>query len=111
MNDVKKQIGERINVLRKARGLTQSELAERVNLDSHHISRLETGRYFPSMESLVAIAHALDVELLEFFLFPSAESEREMREALTAIVNQAQTSVLRELLSHARNLDSRARMG
>lgn len=50
------------------------------------------------------MARVLEVELQEFFLFPTVETETEMREALIAIVHQAPAPVLRELLSFARNI-------
>ena len=103
MKDPKQLIGQRISTLRRARRLTQNDLAERVGVDSRHISRLETGRYFPSLDTLVTMAAVLEVELQEFFLFPTVETETEMREALVAIADQAPEAVLRELLSFARN--------
>lgn len=107
MSDSKKLIGERISTLRKAKGLTQSELAEEVGLDSRHIYRLETGKYYPSLDSLEAIANVLDAELREFFEFPSTESETQLRASLTDIARSAPESVLREIVSYARNLIGR----
>lgn len=104
MSDSKKLIGERICTLRKARGLTQSELAEKVGLDSRHISRLETGKYYPSLDSLEVIANVLGAELREFFEFPSTESETHLREALADIASSAPEPALREIVSYARNL-------
>ena len=107
MSDNKKLIGERISSLRKARHMTQSELAERVGIDSQHVSRLETGKYYPSFESLELMAKALDVELREFFEFPTVESDQELRQALIGIANTAPRTVLRELVPVARNLMGR----
>lgn len=56
MKDLRKQVGERINALRRARGLTQNELAEKVALDGRHISRLETGKHYPSLDTLASMA-------------------------------------------------------
>ena len=109
MSDAKKLIGERISALRKAQGLTQSELAERVNLDSRHVSRLETGKYFPSLDSLEAMACVLKVELREFFEFPSSETIEEMRAALMEIARTAPEPVIRELTPYARNLAGRCK--
>lgn len=38
-----KQFGERVASLRKARGMTQSQLAEQLNVSNKTISRWETG--------------------------------------------------------------------
>ncbi|SOC25567.1 DNA-binding XRE family transcriptional regulator [Alloalcanivorax xenomutans] len=103
MKNPKQLIGQRISTLRRARHLTQNDLAEGVGVDGRHISRLETGKYFPSLDTLVTMAEVLGVELQEFFLFPSVETESQMREALVAIAKEAPEPVLREVLSFARN--------
>lgn len=109
MSDSKKLIGERISMLRRSRGLTQSELAERVGLDSRHVSRLETGKHYPSLDSLETMARVLDVELREFFEFPSRETGAQMRASLIEIAHVAPEPVIRELLPIARNILGRQR--
>ena len=104
MSDSKKLIGERISALRRIKNLTQNELAEKVGLDSRHISRLETGKYYPSLDTLETMAFVLGVELREFFSFPSVETERQLRDALVDIANTAPDTVLREVVPFARNL-------
>ncbi|PHS60552.1 MAG: XRE family transcriptional regulator [Alcanivorax sp.] len=111
MKNPKQLIGQRISLLRRARHLTQNDLAEGVGVDSRHISRLETGKYFPSLDTLITMAEVLGVELQEFFLFPSVETESEMREALVAIAEEAPEPVLREILSFARNQLAQRRGG
>ncbi|MTT54194.1 helix-turn-helix domain-containing protein [Alcanivorax sp. VBW004] len=103
MEDLRKQVGERINALRRARGLTQNELAEKVELDGRHISRLETGKHYPSLDTLASMAAVLEVEIQEFFLFPTMETESQMRDALIEIARQASEPELRGLLSFARS--------
>lgn len=44
-------------------GLTQKKLAEKVGTKQSAISRLESGRYNPSLIFLQKVAHALDSEL------------------------------------------------
>ena len=41
MKTTKELLGERIRELRKARGLTQEQLAELVEIEQKHVSRLE----------------------------------------------------------------------
>ena len=48
---------------RKARGLTQEELAARTGLHRSNISRLESGTYNPSLDLLQKVAHGLDMEV------------------------------------------------
>lgn len=48
--------------IRKARGLTQNELADKVNVTESFISQCETGKKSPSLEVALRIAEALDCE-------------------------------------------------
>lgn len=62
------KIGQRIRKIRKAHGLSQEELAEKINISTTHMSHIETGNTKLSLPVLVDIAAALDVrtdDLLE----------------------------------------------
>ena len=50
---------QRIHVIRKARKLTQAELAERANLSVPYISHIENGIKQASLQAVVNIAEAL----------------------------------------------------
>ena len=49
-----------IRELRKAAGLTQSQLAEKVGVAQATVAEWERGDYFPSAQKLPSIAEALD---------------------------------------------------
>lgn len=93
--DTKKLIGARIKELRKQAGLTQEKLAFAVELDPRHLSRLEVGKHFPSLDSLVKIADVLNVPLAEFFQFASDESPAALRAYVTRFVKGANVAQLR----------------
>jgi transcriptional regulator with XRE-family HTH domain len=61
VNELYAAIGRRIRAARTARGLTQAALAEATAVEEPTIRALEAGRRGPSIETLVAVAHALDV--------------------------------------------------
>jgi transcriptional regulator with XRE-family HTH domain len=63
--ELRVRLGAEVARLRKARGLSQVELARMVNLDSNTISRIERGRKGSSDKTRVALAEALQVELYE----------------------------------------------
>lgn len=52
-------LGEAIRVRRKTAGFSQEKLAERADLSTVFISRVERGKESPSVDSLVKIARAL----------------------------------------------------
>ena len=55
----RKRIGQRIASVRKEKGMSQTELAERCGLAQSHIARIEAGRYSVGFDTLQAIAEAL----------------------------------------------------
>ena len=59
MNEVTKQIGQRIQELRKEAGMTQTQLAEKCGMAQPNIARIEAGTYATSIDVLSRIAEAL----------------------------------------------------
>lgn len=55
--------GNRLRKLREARGMTQRDLAERVEIELVQISRYERGLNMPNAETLVALSEVLQVDL------------------------------------------------
>ena len=56
------ELGKRIRAARKKADLTQSELAERADVSTNHISAIERGVYDTRVEMLYRIALALGVD-------------------------------------------------
>ncbi len=53
-------LGRRIKEFRKAAGLTQEQLSEIVDIAPQYLSRLETGRRAPSLDTIIELAEALN---------------------------------------------------
>ena len=49
--------------MRKERGITQQEIADRTGIKRTNVARIESGRNAPTIEVLVKLAAALDMEL------------------------------------------------
>lgn len=64
-------LGEKIKRLRKARKWSQAELARTLDVHVTHVSRLETGRYAPSLELLKKLASVLEVST-DYLLYENA---------------------------------------
>lgn len=62
---MQKGIGKRIRDARKAAGLTQEELAERMGTSSVAVAQWETGRRNPKMGTVSKLAAALGVDAAE----------------------------------------------
>jgi len=74
MKRTKELLGARIKELRKAKKLSQEELAELVGIEPRHMSRIEVGNSYPSLDRLERIAKALDADLRDFFDFAHLET-------------------------------------
>jgi transcriptional regulator with XRE-family HTH domain len=68
MVPLEKRIGTRIAERRRAANLTQAELAERIDVATETISRVERGATVPSVASLGRIAAALGCEVYELMV-------------------------------------------
>lgn len=86
-----KAIGNNIKRCRKNMGLTQANLAEKINLSTIHMSHLETGTASMSLECMLNICDVLKVtpdELLfgeyELNLRSTSEKLNSLLECLTA---------------------------
>jgi len=55
-----KELGRRVKAARLAAGLTQEQLAERINLSSGHCAHVERGTTKVSLSALVDMANALN---------------------------------------------------
>lgn len=60
-----KRFGEHLKILRTKKGLTGSELARRCFMDKQNISKLEKGKFNPSLYYLKQICEGLEIELDE----------------------------------------------
>lgn len=76
MRDKARALGEAIKTFRKQRGMTQEQLAERAELHPTYIAKLESGERFPSLETLIELAHALDIPLSS--IVKSLEPDKEL---------------------------------
>ena len=62
-----RRLGLNIAYYRRARGLTQMELAEQLNIDRTHMSRIESARTGVSLDLLFDIADQLHVPVEKLF--------------------------------------------
>ena len=64
---VKKELGEKIERIRKKRKLTQEQLAEMIDISPSNLSGIELGTNFVKADTLEKILHALNVTTEEIF--------------------------------------------
>jgi transcriptional regulator with XRE-family HTH domain len=64
------RFGKRVKELRKSIGITQDELAERVEVSKDYIGLIERGLRSPSLQTVEKIAISLKVSITSLFEYP-----------------------------------------
>lgn len=83
--------GERVRSLRRAKKLTQKQLADQLPMSPGHLSRVETGHYGPPPDEVIErLAEVLEADQLELLRIAGREAgsgafERQVLNELAAI--------------------------
>ena len=93
--DTKKLIGMRIKEIRRSKGLSQEQLAERADINSKYLSRMERGTENPTLDMFIKLANALGIEMWEMFDFGHFVSNKELKGAIQNITKTADEPTLR----------------
>jgi len=65
--DMKQIFGQNVRRIRRIRGYSQEELAERAGLHRTYVGSVERGERNVSLHNIVALSRALDVPVSELF--------------------------------------------
>lgn len=69
MNNKRNKIetfGEKLKFYRKAKGLTQEQLAEKIDIDTKYLARLEKDKHNPTFNIMKKLATVLDFDISKF---------------------------------------------
>ena len=106
--------GQFISTLRREKGLTQRGLAERVGVTDKAVSRWETGRGFPDVSFLPALAQALEVSVSEIVAGERMALEEKNLDEIRAEMDRTVTDTLmfsQSELRHRRRVAARYLLG
>ncbi|MEY8396727.1 helix-turn-helix transcriptional regulator [Lachnospiraceae bacterium 45-P1] len=78
------ETGRRIQKLRREKGLTQEQLAERLNVSTVHLAKIETGKRGCSLDILIDFAAFFNASL--DYLVLGKVSDSEVRARLDAVI-------------------------
>ncbi len=82
----KKLIAKVIQDARRNAKLTQAELAEKIGISEKHLSKIETGKNFPALDTFFRIINVLNLSLGDFGLNNISETYPN-KEFLQKIIN------------------------
>jgi transcriptional regulator with XRE-family HTH domain len=81
-SDDAKPFREHLRMLREAKGLSQTQLEERIGKEANYITRVETGRIdTPPLDVIARIAYELDVSVSDLFFFEGVDDSAEVLRA------------------------------
>ena len=85
--DDKKYIAQKIKEYRKKSGLTQSELAEKIDIGTKQISRIEMAEFYPSLSTFFKIVETLNMDFSEFVNNTPTEKNKIRNKLINIIYN------------------------
>ena len=62
----KQVIAQTIQYARKKAGMKQSFLAEEIGISEKHLSKIETGKYYPALDTFLKLIDILHLSLSDF---------------------------------------------
>ena len=105
MGEILTVFGKRLRSLRRAKDLTQEQVAERAGLSLQSVGEIERGRGNPTLVNVERLSDALNVELTELFdLGDTKMTMAQAKEELLSLLGGANEEELRSILTIARVL-------
>lgn len=93
---VKYLIGQRIKELRRASGMSQEVLAEKMGISSKYLSSIERGKENPTLDTFISLVAALGVEFRDLFDFSHhGKSQKELKELVNSLIDKGGEEKLR----------------
>jgi transcriptional regulator with XRE-family HTH domain len=92
---VKELIGKRIKEARQAKRLSQEALSEKIGMSAKYLSSVERGKENPTLDTLIKLADALEVEASELFNYQHERSPEELRQLVSRLMDEGQDEKLR----------------
>lgn len=93
-------VGKQIAARRKARGLTQKELADLLHVTDGAVSKWERGINFPEVTLLEPLAEALNTTVIDLLSLENAD-RNEIAGAMSAISREEKKRLVKELKARA----------
>uniref|UniRef100_I2PWX1 Putative transcriptional regulator n=1 Tax=Desulfovibrio sp. U5L TaxID=596152 RepID=I2PWX1_9BACT len=103
MGEILKVFGKRLRSLRRAKDMTQEQVAERAGLSLQSVGEIERGRGNPTLVNLERLAAAMDIELTALFDLEDMRLTKELaQKELLELLRGASEEQLRAILTMAR---------
>lgn len=95
MDELQKQVGARIRELRKAKGLSQEDLAEMIDSSNSYVGHVERGERNVTLHTLDKIAQALKVEVKELLAYQGMPIDQRLLVVLKILEGKSDKDIRR----------------
>ena len=84
--EIKELIGRRIKYLRKSKGMSQEELAEKMGINPKYLSSIERGKENPTLDTFIKLTSTLNIDISEPFSCTHEQSPKELKMIISDLV-------------------------
>ncbi len=95
--DKKELLGKRIKELRKTRNFNQEFLAEKLGIEPRQLSKLETGKHYPSFETITKLTEVFEISFEELISFNHLKPEKDILSEIQLIIGNLDGEKLKML--------------
>jgi transcriptional regulator with XRE-family HTH domain len=96
--DWAKLFGKQLGKVRRAKGVKQHRLEEKIGSGPQYVSHLETGRSKPSFDNIFEIAEALDGSAADLFFLEGLDDKKEvLRRRIENLLDRCDEEQLRRV--------------
>ncbi len=94
------KIGQRIKYFREKQKLTQAKLAEKAEMDSNNISRIERGEAVPSIETVLKLCNGLSVSPNDLLMFEYCAPVNELTGEIADLLKDCNEDELKKIIEY-----------
>lgn len=85
LQSLQEAFGKRLKELRNIKGMTQEELAEKLNISREHLGRIERGKYGCSIDLLIELSYTLNASTDYLLLGRNPDRDQDRKQLLQVI--------------------------
>ena len=93
--DTKQMIGARIKEIRNRKGVTQEDIAARMEISPKYLSSIERGKENPTLNTLINLAQALNGDIGDIFSSIQIEDPAKRKTLLNELLKDADEEQLK----------------
>jgi len=97
MDYIRECLATNLKIRRAVMRLSQEGLAELADLSPGFIANIETGRNWPSSDTVLRLSKALNIHHSKLFVDPKSDEIGYTREELSILIDRVKSNFMREL--------------